>query len=409
MVTKYDVFELMYNKGAVKPKEILHDLNKTNYNLIYKILLELKKEKLATKSKYGFEIIRNEKTSTLYGLIMYSIKNKINYNILIDKNITRFIQKALTKKQFKINHFNINPKTFAKYTEFLYRHGLLLLICKKPITAYIPFNTFLKDLVEYFGYKINKIKLPNTNYLPQIENELNRFKKLFKKNERKYQLIIKELKIKFVQHSLSIEGNPITLPDTIKIIKDKVYPKDYDRNSVIDVENYKKALDLMINDAEHGKNLTKQSILNYHFIAMSQYKDYAGVIRKFSARIKRNPNFKICHHKNIEKELDILIKTYNTFNSKKHSLKEVLLFAPFFHNQFQYIHPFLDGNSRTTRLITFHLLRSNNIPILDIPLGLLEPYIQATKGHSKRKDSELNSILQQIILYNLKDINQKLT
>ncbi|MFH1212263.1 MAG: hypothetical protein V1659_05050, partial [Candidatus Woesearchaeota archaeon] len=61
------------------------------------------------------------------------------------------------------------------------------------------------------------------------------------------------------------------------------------------------------------------------------------------------------------------------------------------------------------RLITFHFLQMNDIPILDIPLGLLEEYVFSTKGSKKRDDEKLSQVLQQIILYNLKAINDKLS
>ena len=66
------------------------------------------------------------------------------------------------------------------------------------------------------------------------------------------------------------------------------------------------------------------------------------------------------------------------------------------------------GNSRTTRVLTFHILRSKNIPIIDIPLGLLEAYLDVTKAYKKREDKDLMGVLQKIILYNLKSINEQL-
>ncbi|MCK5282437.1 MAG: hypothetical protein KAK00_03430 [Nanoarchaeota archaeon] len=74
-------------------------------------------------------------------------------------------------------------------------------------------------------------------------------------------------------------------------------------------------------------------------------------------------------------------------------------------NEFQHTHPFFDGNNGTTRLIAFHFLQMNDIPVFDIPLGLLEEYVFSTKGAKKRNDYKLGQILQQIILYNLKTIN----
>ena len=141
---------------------------------------------------------------------------------------------------------------------------------------------------------------------------------------------------------------------------------------------------------------------------MAHIPEIAGKIRKTEVYIKGNPIFKITKSEKLEEELDRLLMKYNNFINKKSSLKEILAFAVYFHNEFQHIHPFTDGNSRTTRLITFHLLQSKDIPIIDIPFGILDEYLNYTKGSKKRKDDKLYITLQKIILFNLKKINNKL-
>jgi hypothetical protein len=53
-------------------------------------------------------------------------------------------------------------------------------------------------------------------------------------------------------------------------------------------------------------------------------------------------------------------------------------------------------------------LQSLDIPILDIPLGLLDEYLNDTKGSKKREDLKLYRTLQKIILFNLNKINKGL-
>ena len=164
----------------------------------------------------------------------------------------------------------------------------------------------------------------------------------------------------------------------------------------------------MLNDGSKKKPLTLQTILNYHSLAMQHNQKIAGKIRNVNVAIMGNPNFKLAKVNEIKSKLNQLMDKYNKFIKKKNSLREIINFASFFHNEFQYIHPFLDGNSRTTRLITFYLLQSKNIPILDIPFGLLDEYLSYTKGYKKRDDKKLSENLQKIILFNLKNINEKL-
>ena len=177
---------------------------------------------------------------------------------------------------------------------------------------------------------------------------------------------------------------------------------------VEEIKNYQNAMAQMLKDANERKPLSLQLILEYHRTAMQHTSYLAGSIKTIPVHIKGNLDFKITPPEEIKEELEKLFMKYNDFIKRKNvPLEEALKFAVYFHNEFQHIHPFEDGNSRTTRLITFHLLQSLDIPILDIPFGLLDEYLNATKGSKKREDEQLYKNLQKIILFNLRKINKK--
>lgn len=409
MVTKYDIFEIIHqNHAPIKPAEIVKRLKKDKsfYKNIYRIINQLKKEGFLVKKNHGFESKNSEKSKMLFDLIAYCLHNGINYNYLLDERLVSFLNSAINKKEFQQKDFSIDSKTFSKYIAILNKFGLLLIISRKPLKARLFYNTLINNLLVYFWYKQTSIKLFNVDYLDHIEKELILFKRLKKNNESGYRKIVSEFEIFFIQHSLSLEGNPITLPDTIKILKDEIIPKDLRKEDIDEVQNYQKAIHKMLKDATGKKPLTKESILEYHRLAMEHKHKIAGAIRKESVYIKNNPNFKITKVSEIDKELDKLLKEYNKFMDKKDPpIKDIINFSAYFHNEFQHIHPFLDGNSRTTRLLTFHLLQSHGVPILDIPLGLLDEYLEHTKGSNERFDKSLFEMLQRIILFNLKKIN----
>ncbi len=412
MVTKYDVFEIIYeNKTSMKATRIARELNKNKPELkkIYRILNELKKENILSKTKKGFSVKTSEKTKSLYDLIFYCVRNNINYNFLLDKNIVKFINEALKKEEFGQKDIKINPKTFKKYVGILDKNGLLLISSRKPLRARIFYNTLINNLLIYFGFTHKPRREYNINYLDEIKKELALYKQLRKKNEVGYRKIVNEFEIKFVQHSLSLEGNPITLPDTVKILKDKIIPRDLKSEDVDEVKNYQNAILKMLKDAQTDNRLTKEEILEYHRLAMFHKPKIAGIVRKESVHIHANLNFKIAKVSEIDSKFENLIEKYNNFlDQKKSSIEEIINFSSYFHNEFQYIHPFEDGNSRTTRLITFHLLHSKGIPMLDIPFGLLDEYLSYTKGSKKRNDKKLFENLQKTILFNLKKINERL-
>jgi len=412
MVTKHDIFEVVYRyKHPIKPFEIIKLLNREEreYDNILRILTELANEGILTKTAYGFQANITEKTKILYNIIYHCLSNDLNYNELLDKNLVEFVSQALQTREINSKNIKLNPRTIKKYVEILDRNDLILVISEKPLRAKIFYNILLNNILVYFGYKHKIVTEDNTNYLPNIERELTRFRKIRKKEETKYRQILYEFEISFIHHSLSLEGNPITLPQTRRILKDRIIPSNLRSEDVDEIKNYQKALAQMLIDSQNKKPLTMQTILSYHALAMQHNQEIAGKIRKIEVHIKGNPNFKITKAEKIEEELDKLLKTYNKLIKNKASLKEILNFAVYFHNEFQHIHPFEDGNSRTTRLITFHLLQSKNIPIIDIPFGLLDEYLNYTKGSKKREDIRLYQNLQRVILFNLKRINKKLS
>lgn len=413
MVTKYDVFEIVYkNRSTIKPIEVVKRLNKDEreYHIVHRHLRELASEKLLTKKKQGFQAEISKKSELLYSLIYYCLKNGINYNFLLDRNFAQFISKALQKEEINSKNINLNPRTLKKYVEILDKYGMILIISEKPLRAKVFYTSLLNNLLVYFGYKHAVITESSKIYIPEIKRELGIYRKLRKKNEAEYQKIISEFEISFIYHSLSLEGNPITLPDTIKILKDKIIPANLRSIDVDEVKNYQEAVSQMIKDTNERKPLSLQLVLDYHKMAMRHCSHLAGSIRSINVFIKGNPNFKTTDPAEIREELEKLFERYNEFiRRKKAPLEETLQFAVYFHNEFQHIHPFEDGNSRTTRLITFHLLQSRDIPIFDIPFGLLDEYLGYTKGSKNREDKKLYQSLQKIILFNLKKINEKLS
>ena len=413
MVTKYDVFEIVYkNRSLLKPIEVVKKLNKDEreYHIIHRYLRKLAEEKLLIKKKQGFQAEISQKTELLYNLILYCIKNGINYNFLIDKNFAQFISDSLQKEEINFKNIRLNPITIKKYVDILDKYGMILILSEKPLRAKIFYNVLLNNLLIYFGYKHLVITETSKSYIPEIKKELDIYKRLRKKDEAKYQKIINEFEIQFIYHSLSLEGNPITLPDTVKILKDKLIPANLKTSDVDEIKNYREAMVQMLKDANEKKLLNIQLILDYHRIALRHRSYLAGSIRTINVFIKGNPNFKITPTEKIKEELERLFERYNELIKRKNvPLEEILKFAVYFHNEFQHIHPFEDGNSRTTRLITFHLLQSLDIPIFDIPFGLLDEYLSHTKGSKSREDIKLYQSLQKIILFNLKKINEKMS
>ncbi len=152
--------------------------------------------------------------------------------------------------------------------------------------------------------------------------------------------------------STSIEGNPLPLTEVKKIIKNM--PENL-RNSEKEVLNYNNALEIL------DENIRNNTIkFNLNLILKTQHIVTNDLIDSLnSGKMRQQPVFvndpiarKAIYlppnHQDIKNLLDDLIK-YITSNKNQ---IDPLILAGIFHKQFVIIHPFIDGNGRTARLMT---------------------------------------------------------
>ena len=95
-----------------------------------------------------------------------------------------------------------------------------------------------------------------------------------------------------------------------------------------------------------------------------------------------------------------MIEKYN--KAKFKGLPQVIEFGAFLHNELQHTHPFVDGNSRLTRLVLEHFFNQNKLPNYEIPPAYISRYTQFTKGAKKREDDKLFNLFKEIFLYQLR-------
>ncbi len=408
MVSKYDVFYILSMKGDLKIIDIVKSLNKNTdeRHNIRKKVLELQEEKLVMFNGTT-NIIENERAETLQRLIFFCVKNGINYNIFFNEDLFSFIQKAALNEFFTRDNINVHPQTFANYTNILERAGFLLIVSRKPLKCKLLRHHFLEILLNYFKKPVKFYTHTRHSFLPQIKKEFAKFKR---KSQLSFSLINeieKKQEIQFIHMSLSLEGNPITLSDTQEIILKEVAPKEYKLEHIQEITNYKKAVDLMIENSHRGVTLDLALVLKYHGIAMAHIYG-AGEIRKTDVRIKGNPYFKPVPWRLLPAKLNNLFSLYDLFEKKKKDIGDIINFAAFFHNGFQRIHPFIDGNSRTSRLLLLHILRQYQLPTLTFPLGYFDIYMDLTKRSVTRDDETFKHLIEEIVFFDLKRINSKL-
>lgn len=158
--------------------------------------------------------------------------------------------------------------------------------------------------------------------------------------------------------STSIEGNPLPLTEVKKILKSAPI---YIRNSEKEVLNYNRALQ------DLNKKLGKGSIcLSLELILRIQKKVITDLLPKFEAgRLRVKPvvvndprTVQVVYLPPDTMDVKLLMEDLILFVNSNREVIDPLILAGIFHKQMVIIHPFMDGNGRTTRLTTKVLLTS---------------------------------------------------
>lgn len=161
--------------------------------------------------------------------------------------------------------------------------------------------------------------------------------------------------------STRIEGNPLPLTEVKKILKNT---PDFIRDSEKEVLNYNEALEHLHQLTDRNKTkLTPELILNVHALVIKELlpTHEVGKFRKQPVVVNNPVLRKMKYLAPDWKEVEKLVKELFVFINENQNVLDPLVLAGIFHKQFVIIHPFLDGNGRTTRLITKFILATLGI------------------------------------------------
>lgn len=163
--------------------------------------------------------------------------------------------------------------------------------------------------------------------------------------------------------STAIEGNKLTLEQVEALAEGKkIIATDKDKQEVL---NYIEALEKISNMAEKGA-IRKQTLLNMHKIAAKKTlanDSYCGALRKIQVYVGKRVFDGTGFREIVEymppkaEEVPTLVEEFlNWLNNEKTWEINSVLLAGIAHYEIAKIHPFVDGNGRTARLLATLIL-----------------------------------------------------
>lgn len=196
-------------------------------------------------------------------------------------------------------------------------------------------------------------------------------KKIIDKMTTEY---LNDMLVRLAHHSSAIEGNTLSLNDTISIILDSTVPGNTSVREFYEIENHKQTLDYIISCLYSFKELDLTIVKKINYLLLDHLNEDRGNFKSASNAIV-GADFETA----APEQTSTLM--YQWINNLKYRLEnsddeeekiKVILES---HIQFERIHPFSDGNGRTGRLLILYSLIENNIAPLLITKELKNEYM----------------------------------
>lgn len=193
--------------------------------------------------------------------------------------------------------------------------------------------------------------------------------------------------------SNALEGNSLTESETKVIIEDGLTIEGKPLRDVYEAVGHAKAYDFLY-EISHEAPLTEETIKTIHRLFYQQIDtERAGMYRKVPVFISGSQHA-VAPIAEIDKKMQQLVRWYNNQEGKIHPV----VLAAELHKRFVYIHPFVDGNGRVSRLLMNLSLMRNDYNIAIIPAICRSEYISALESGHNNPDIFAHFVADRVIM-----------
>ena len=178
-------------------------------------------------------------------------------------------------------------------------------------------------------------------------------------NETELRRIYEDFIIENTYNSNAIEGNSLTLRETALILSEGITIAEKPIKDHLEAIGHKDAFEYVIELADTNTPLTEQVIKNIHSLVLMNDAMNKGVYRSIGVTIMQALHTPPQPYL-VPVQMEQLIADYENMKKEKHIIEAIAEF----HLRFEGIHPFIDGNGRTGRLIlNLELIKAGLLPV----------------------------------------------
>ena len=193
----------------------------------------------------------------------------------------------------------------------------------------------------------------------------------------------KDFELTYTHNSTAIEGNNLTIMETKVVLEDGISVGGKALREIYEVVNHKKAYRYIQKCITKGKKLDENIVKDIHQI-LTENIIAGGIYRNQEVRISGAG-----HIPPVGTDMYIQIKNFYADLEWKEQILNPIEYAAWTHAEFVRIHPFIDGNGRTSRLIMNYQLMSKGFLPISIAKENRLDYYNALEEYAVNGDLKL--------------------
>lgn len=228
------------------------------------------------------------------------------------------------------------------------------------------------------GIKMSKELSPLLLKIDALKAELDKKRPL---TQGEAERLRDEFMVEFTYNSNAIEGNTLTLKETAMVLEgmtiDQKPLKDH-----LEAVGHRDAF-LYIEDIAKDTKISETVIKNIHSLVLMNRPEDKGVFRKIPVTIMGAYTEPVQPYM-IEPKMTELLAENEKRKKKMHPIERIARF----HLEFEGIHPFIDGNGRTGRLLLNLDLIQNGYPAINVKFADRKTYYAAFDEFYKNNNAE---------------------
>ncbi len=225
-------------------------------------------------------------------------------------------------------------------------------------------------------------RLSKTNIIAEIEYKKERLNAMRPLTQGELNRLRQEFMIEFTYDSNAIEGNTLTLKETAMVLEgmtvDQKPLKDH-----LEAVGHRDAFLYVTDVATKDVPLNESTIKAIHSLVLMNQPEDKGVYRRIPVRIMGAFTEPVQPYL-IEPKMTELLAKNEERKAEMSTIERIALF----HLEFEGIHPFVDGNGRTGRLIMNLELIRHGYPAINVKFADRKRYYNAFDSFYKDNDSE---------------------